>query len=193
MAVERVTVAVIGAGHTGLAVSRMLTERSIDHVVLERGEIASSWRRERWDSLRLLTPNSQSRLPGFRYEGADPDGFMTMPEVVDFVTGYARFIAAPVRTGVTVTSVRAEDDGYRVETDLGAWRCRAVVLASGAHGAPNPPAFADSVPRSVQTMTTGEYRDPDRLDPGGVLVVGASASGLQLADEIARGMEGVGR
>ena len=94
----------------------MLTERSIEHVVLERGEVANSWRRERWDSLRLLTPNSQSRLPGYRYEGDDPDGFMTMPEVVDFIEGFAAAIAAPVRTQTEVTNVRSVDDGYRVST-----------------------------------------------------------------------------
>ena len=89
------TTVVIGAGHGGLAMSRCLTDRSIDHVVLERGEVANSWRTERWDSLRLLTPNWQCRLPGYEYEGDDPDGFMTMPEVVDFITGYARDVACP--------------------------------------------------------------------------------------------------
>ena len=128
--------------------SHRLSRLAIDHVVLERGEIANSWRHERWDSLRLLTPNWQSRLPDYSYDGADPDGFMTMPEVVDFVTAYARLIAAPVRTGVTVSSVIASDDGYRVETDRGAWHCRAVVLASGAHGLANVPAFAEAVPDS---------------------------------------------
>ena len=75
--IEHFTTVVIGAGHAGLAASHFLTERSIDHVVLERGEVANSWRRERWDSLRLLTPNWQSRLPGVRYDGPDPDGYMT--------------------------------------------------------------------------------------------------------------------
>jgi putative flavoprotein involved in K+ transport len=181
-----VDVVVVGAGHSGLAMSRWLSRLAIDHVVLERGEIANSWRHERWHSLRLLTPNWQSRLPGYAYDGSDPDGFMTMPEVIDFVTGYARFVAAPVRTGVTVTSVLASDDGYRVETDRGSWRCRAVVLASGAHGLANLPAFAASVPDSLRSLTTGQYRSPDQLDPRGVLIVGASASGIQLADEIAR-------
>ncbi len=181
-----VDVVVVGAGHSGLAMSRELSRHALDHVVLERGEIANSWRHERWSSLRLLTPNWQSRLPGYAYEGADTDGFMTMPEVVDFVTGYARFIAAPVLSGVSVTSVRATDDGYLVETDRGAWRCRAVVLASGAHGVANVPSFAPSVPDAVRTLTTKQYRHPDQLDPRGVLVVGASASGVQLADEIAR-------
>jgi putative flavoprotein involved in K+ transport len=181
-----VDVVVVGAGHSGLAMSRYLSRLALDHVVLERGEIANSWRHERWRSLRLLTPNWQSRLPDYAYTGDDPDGFMTMPEVVDFVAGYARLIAAPVRTGVTVTSVCAADDGYRVETDRGAWRCRAVVIASGAHGMATLPAFADGVPDSVQTLTTKQYRQPDQLDPRGVLVVGASASGVQLADEVAR-------
>ena len=101
------TTVIVGAGHAGLAMSRRLTERSIDHVVLERGEVANSWRTERWDSLRLLTPNWQTRLPGMRYAGNDPDGYMTMPEVVDVIAGYARRTAAPVRTGTTVTRIRA--------------------------------------------------------------------------------------
>src|SRR6188472_2704839 len=126
----RTTVVVIGAGHCGLAMSNLLTDGSIDHVVLERGELANSWRTERWDSLRLLTPNWQCRLPGHDYDGDDPDGFMTMPEVVDFITGYAKAIAAPVRTGTTVTSVRRTDAGYRVTADQGEWDCATVVLAT---------------------------------------------------------------
>jgi len=181
-----VDVVVVGAGHSGLAMSRHLSRLAIDHVVLERGEIANSWRHERWDSLRLLTPNWQSRLPACAYDGNDPNGFMTMPEVVDFITGYARRVAAPVRTGVTVTSVRPADDGYGVETDHGTWRCRAVVLASGAHGSAHVPAYATSVPDSVQMLTAQQYRNAEQLDQRGVLVVGASATGLQLADEIAR-------
>ena len=119
MPAERVTAVVIGAGHTGLAVSRMLGERAIDHVVLERGEIANSWRHERWDSLRLLTPNFQSRLPGYAYRGADPNGFMTMREVVEFIDGFAKEIAAPVRTQTEVTAVKASGDGYRIVTAHG--------------------------------------------------------------------------
>jgi putative flavoprotein involved in K+ transport len=126
------TTVVIGAGQSGLAMSRCLSDRSIDHVVLERSEVAHSWRTERWDSLRLLTPNWQCRLPGYEYSGDDPDGFMTMPEVVDFISDYAKLIAAPVSCGTTVTSVRRADGGYRVTTDHGEWRCRTVVIATGA-------------------------------------------------------------
>ena len=103
MGIDTFTAVVVGAGHAGLATSRCLTERGIDHVVLERGEVANSWRRERWDSLRLLTPNWQSRLPGFYYGGADPDGFMTMREVIDFIERFAVAAAAPIRTHTEVT------------------------------------------------------------------------------------------
>jgi len=181
-----VTTVVIGAGHAGLAMSRCLTERSIDHVLLERGEVGNSWRRERWDSLRLLTPNWQARLPGFRYRGADPDGYMSMPEVIDFIGAYADTISAPVETGTAVTSVRPQDDGYLVATNRGDWRCRAVVLASGAFNVPLVPALSQAVPRSVAMVTSASYRNSAELEDGGVLVVGASATGLQLADEIHR-------
>src|SRR5690242_18430448 len=130
LGIERVSVVVVGAGHAGLATSRCLTERSIDHVVLERGEVANSWRRERWDSLRLLTPNWQSRLPGFRYDGADPDGYMDVREVIAFISRYADSSVAPVRTQTTVTSVTPHDAGYLVATTQGDFECRAVVLAS---------------------------------------------------------------
>ena len=186
MPIERVTVIVIGAGHTGLAVSRMLTERSIEHVVLERGEVANSWRRERWDSLRLLTPSSQSRLPGYRYEGADPDGFMTAREVVDFIGGFAAAIDAPVRTQTEVTRVRPSEDGYSVVTSQGELRCRGLVIASGACNVPTVPALRDAVPSSIACVTAFDYRNPQSLPEGGVLVVGASATGVQLADEIQR-------
>jgi putative flavoprotein involved in K+ transport len=166
--------------------SRALSQRSIDHVVLERGEVANSWRTERWDSLRLLTPNWQSRLPGRAYDGDDADGFMTMPEVVEFVGSYARLVDAPVQTHTAVTAVRSRGDGYEVATDDGDWRCRTVVLASGACNIPVRPACADAVPHRVRSLTPFEYRNVSDLPEGGVLVVGASATGIQLADEIHR-------
>jgi putative flavoprotein involved in K+ transport len=181
-----VTTVVIGAGHAGLAASRCLTERSIDHLILERGEVANSWRQERWDSLRLLTPNWQSRLPGHRYEGADPDGYMTMPEVIDFISRYSLVSNAPVRTHTTVTCVRRTDGGYHVATSNGNVSCRTVVLASGACNVPSVPSLHAAVPASIPCVTAFDYRNPDGLPEGGVLVVGASATGVQLADEIHR-------
>jgi len=160
--------------------------RSIDHVVLERGEVGNSWRTERWDSLRLLTPNWQSRLPGFGYDGNDPDGFRTTPETIGFLERYAEVISAPVQTHTRVTSLRRVDDGYELATTEGGWRCRTVVLASGACNIARTPAFADAVPPGIRTLTPMQYRYPGQLDQGGVLVVGASATGTQLADEIHR-------
>jgi putative flavoprotein involved in K+ transport len=180
----RTTTVVIGAGHAGLAISRCLADRSIDHVVLERGEVANSWRTERWDSLRLLTPNWQCRLPGHEYSGDDPDGFMTMPDVIDFIADYAKAIEAPVQTATTVTSVRRTDSGYRVTTDQGEWQCLTVVLATGAFNVPRVPDVSAAVPSSVTTLTPMTYRNPDQLADGGVMVVGASASGVQIAHEI---------
>src|SRR5262245_10369090 len=182
----RTTVVVIGAGQAGLAMSWWLAARSIDHVVLERGEIANTWRTERWDSLTLLTPNWQSRLPGFAYEGADPDGFRTMSETVAFIERYAKFVSAPLRTHSRVTAVRRTADGYEVVTAQGTWRCKAVVLATGAFNVAQVPKLAEALPSGIAQLTTAQYRNPGDLDAGGVMVVGAAASGAQIADEIQR-------
>lgn len=182
---KHTTTVVIGAGHSGLAMSYRLRERGIDHVVLERGQIAESWRHGRWDSLRLLTPNWQADLPGSEYSGADPDGYLTMPEVVEHIVDYARFADAPVVSSTTVERVTVADDGYLVQTDGGEWQARTVVAATGACTLPKVPGLAEGVPASVRQLTPLDYRSPAMLDDGGVLVVGASASGVQLADEIA--------
>jgi putative flavoprotein involved in K+ transport len=155
--------------------------------VLERGELANSWRHERWDSLRLLTPNWQSVLPGVAYEGDDPDGYMTAAEVAELIERFAAGARAPVRTGTDVTSLRREhEDGYRIATDHGEIRARTVLIASGACNLPAVPAFAEAVPADVEQITPFGYRSPDHLADGGVLVVGASATGVQLAAEIRR-------
>jgi putative flavoprotein involved in K+ transport len=166
--------------------SRVLTGHSIDHLVLERGEVANSWRRERWDSLRLLTPNWLSRLPGYAYAGSDPDGFMNLTEVVNFIAGFAAETSAPVRTQTTVASVRPIEGGYQLATKHGEIRCRSLVLATGANNSPRVPDLQRGVPQTVQCLTTFSYRNPDELPAGGVLIVGAAATGVQLADEIHR-------
>ena len=166
--------------------SRCLADRAIDHVLIERGEVANSWKTERWDSLRLLTPNWQSRLPGFGYDGDDPDGYRTMPEVIEFLDRYATVISAPVTINTEVTSVRQNDAGYQIVTDQGDWHSPTVVLATGACNIPNLPKIAEAVPPGITTLAPIAYRNPDQLPDGGVLVVGASATGTQLADEIHR-------
>lgn len=182
----RTTVTIIGAGQAGLAMSCCLTDRSIDHVVLERGEVANSWRTERWDSLRLLTPNWMSRLPGHRFEGDDPDGYMTSDQVVDYLVDYQRSFDPPVQSHTRVDRVISVDDDYRVSTNQGEISSRSVVIATGACSTPRIPAIADELPNRIQQLAPIHYRNPDQIGDGRVLVVGASASGAQIADELQR-------
>ena len=187
MSTRRVTdVVVIGGGQAGLAMSHCLTRRSVDHVVLERGETAHSWRTQRWDSLRLLTPNWLSRLPGWRYRGDDPDGYMTAGDVAVHLDGYRRSFDAPVHDATQVTDIESTDSGHLVITDDGDWRARAVVLATGACSDPYIPSVSEQMPAHLDHISPIQYRNPGRLTDGGVLVVGASASGLQIADELSR-------
>ena len=181
---KQISTVIIGAGQAGLAMSKCLAERSVPHVVIERGEIANAWVSERWDSLRLLTPNWQSRLPGYSYSGSDPDGFMTMAEITEYFRAYATQSAAPVEEGVTVTSVTGQSFGYRLETTKGDWLCDNVVLATGACSQAKVPALARQLPSGITSLTPTSYKSPAQLDPGGVLIVGASASGTQIASEL---------
>ncbi|MDV7145737.1 NAD(P)-binding domain-containing protein [Tropicimonas sp. TH_r6] len=183
---KHISTVIIGAGQAGLAMSKHLSDRSVAHVVIERGEIANAWINERWDSLRLLTPNWQSRLPGYSYSGDNPDGFMTMPQVTAYLRGYAEHCMAPIEDRTAVTSVSLQGFGYRVDTTKGAWTCDNVVLATGACARAHIPKLADSLPSSVTSLTPMTYKTAAQLDPGGVLVVGASASGMQLAAELRR-------
>jgi putative flavoprotein involved in K+ transport len=181
---DRVTTVIIGAGQNGLAMSRELSLRGIDHVVLERGEIANSWRKERWDELRLLSPNWQNDMPGRPYRGADPEGYMS---AVDFAETLERFAAdesVPVRTGVSVTRVGALGGGYVVETAASTIACESVVIATGACARTRMPNFASELPASVHQFTPLTYKRPADLPAGGVLVVGASASGVQIARDL---------
>jgi len=177
---------IIGGGQAGLAMSRCLTNRGVEHVILERGRVAERWRSERWDSLRLLTPRWQSRLPGWRYRGPDPDGFMTTSEVVAYLDEYARSFRAPLHTGVTVTRVQGRGDSFEVQTDAGAWESSNVVIATGYCARAAVPGFAAELANDLDQLVPTQYRNPRQLRAGGVLVVGASATGIQFASEIAR-------
>jgi putative flavoprotein involved in K+ transport len=175
---------IVGGGQAGLAMSRCLSGRGIDHVILERGRIAERWRSERWDSLRLLSPNWQTRLPGMQYDGPDPDGFMTAAELTDFLDRYARSFSAPVRSGWSVNRVTPEGEGFSVQTDRDRWFARSVVVATGYCDIPAVPAMSKKLPADVVQLTPSTYRRPSQLPDGGVLVVGASSSGVQIADEL---------
>ena len=179
-------VIVIGAGQAGLAMSHCLSGLGIEHLVLDRGAIAERWRNERWASLRLLTPNWMTRLPGYRYSGPNPTGFMARDEVTAFLTQYARHSSAPVREYCGVRSVTRTSERFLVETENGCFCARSVVVATGACDLPNVPDWAAGLSPAIRQVTTRDYLHPGDLEPGGVLVIGGSATGVQLAEEIQR-------
>jgi putative flavoprotein involved in K+ transport len=183
---KRTDTIIIGGGQAGLAMSRCLADRGIDHVVLERGRVAERWHSERWDSLRMLTPRWQSRLPGWSYRGTDPDGFMSKQEVINYLDDYARSFSAPVHAGVTVDAVERDPAGFRVQTDAGVWRAPNVVIATGHCDRPQVPPMSAALAPQIDQVVPSRYRRPENLRDGGVLIAGASATGIQLAAEIAR-------
>ncbi|HEX7154226.1 MAG TPA: NAD(P)-binding domain-containing protein [Thermoanaerobaculia bacterium] len=174
---------IIGAGQAGLALSRCLTERGVEHVLLERGRVAQRWS-ERWDSLRLLTPNWMTRLPRWSYRGPQPNGFLRRNDVVRFLRDYAVSFDAPVEEDTTVLSVRTVNGKWHVATTRGNWRADNVVIATGHCDKARVPDC--ELPPHVQQLTTQTYRNPSSVQDGRVLVVGASASGVQLARELRR-------
>jgi putative flavoprotein involved in K+ transport len=176
-------VAILGAGQAGLAMSRCLADRRIAHLLIERGELAQRWRATRWAGLRLLTPNWMTRLPGHRYSGPDPDGFMDPAALIQFLENYAR--DAPVLRRTSVHRLGRHGGRYLIETDRGPIRARAVVIATGACDRPHLPDWAVAIGDAAQVMHASDYAQPEALPTGGVLVVGASASGVQIARELA--------
>src|SRR4051794_28847772 len=184
---DTVETVVIGAGHAGLAVSRLLTDAGRDHVVLERGHVAERWRTERWDSVHLISPSWMLRLPGFPYTGTAPDAYLSASGFIRHLEAYARSFCAPVLSRTTALSV-AHAPGpsgtrFRVRTDRGTWQAVNVVIASGPYELPNVPT---GLRPDVPVLPATRYRNPESLPSGGVLVVGASASGVQIADELRR-------
>jgi putative flavoprotein involved in K+ transport len=175
---------IIGAGQAGLAASRLLTEARHDHVVIERGRVGERWLASSWDSLRLLTPNWMSRLPYWEYAGEQPDGFMSAAEVADFLAAYSYSFDAPVQAQTRVEHVRRRAGGFDVVTDRGAWRAANVVVATGWCDYPWVPSSAARLSPEIEQVAPSNYKRPEQLAPGGVLIVGASATGVQLADEL---------
>jgi putative flavoprotein involved in K+ transport len=182
--VERLPLVIIGAGHAGLSLSHELTAAGVEHVILERGRVAQSWR-SRWDSFCLVTPNWTVRLPGGAYDGDDPDGFMPRDRIVEHMEHYATGFGAPVREGVAVTSVQPyEDGGFLMDTSAGQIRADALALASGAYQKPFRPPGASDLPDSMHVIDAEGYRSPEALPPGRVLVVGSGQTGCQIAEEL---------
>ncbi|ROP78959.1 putative flavoprotein involved in K+ transport [Frigoribacterium sp. PhB107] len=180
-----VEVAVVGGGQAGLSISWHLTRQGVDHVVLERDTIAHDWIDRRWDAFTLVTPNWQCVLPGFAYDGDDPDGFMGRDEVHAWIRRYAASFDAPVVEGVLVTRLReAAAGGFEVVTDQGTIVADQVVLATGGYHRPVLPAVAAGVSDDVVQVHSADYRSPQALPEGGVLVVGSGQSGAQIAEDL---------
>jgi putative flavoprotein involved in K+ transport len=175
---------VIGAGQAGLSTSCLLTSNGREHLVLERGRVAETWRSERWDGFYLNTPNWCHKLPGFHYSGGKPDAFAALPEVIAYLEDYARSFRAPVREGVEVRAVRPEGSGFIVETNEGALTAENVVVAAGAYQRPTPTPLMAAVPSGVMQIHTSQYRRPSQLPDGAVVMVGGGQSGCQIADEL---------
>jgi putative flavoprotein involved in K+ transport len=164
-------------------VSHELSRAGVEHVVLEKDRIGETWRR-RWDSFCLVTPNWSVLLPGHPYDGDDPDGFMSREEVVGYLEGYSQGFGAPVQEGIEVTSLRPLCGGFALNTSAGELQARTVVLCTGAYQRPYRPPVAAALPPGLLQIDVGEYRNPEALPPGAVLVVGSGQSGCQLAEEL---------
>jgi putative flavoprotein involved in K+ transport len=186
MPIERIETLIIGGGQAGLTMSHRLKQRGLAHLVLERHRIAERWRSERWDGLRFQFPNWAVRLPDFPFPHADPDGFATTGEIVDFIVAYADFIAAPIRCGVSVTALRCRDGGpgFVAETPDGPIEADNVIVATGPYQRPAMPDLLRD--DSIFQVHASRYLNPDQLPPGAVLVVGSGASGAQIAEELLR-------
>jgi putative flavoprotein involved in K+ transport len=181
---ERIPAVVVGAGQAGLAVSYGLAQAGVEHAVLERNHIGESWRR-RWDSFCLVTPNWTVQLPGGRYKGDAPDGFMPRDEIVGHLESYAASFGAPVRAGVEVTSTEAAPaGGLLLRTSEGDIQSESVVLATGAYQKPHRPAGADALPADVYAIDSEDYSNPSALPAGSVLIVGSGQTGCQIAEEL---------
>jgi putative flavoprotein involved in K+ transport len=175
---------VVGAGHAGLAVSNLLTERGVQHTILERDSTASRWKNERWDSFTIQAPNWCNWLPNYRYTGPDPDAFMDRAEITQYIENYAKQFDAPVETGVDVTRVTAKGATLKLETNTGEVATNCLVVATGPYQAPNLPPWSAQLPASVTQLHSRDYKSPQTLPAGNVLIIGSGQSGQQIAEDL---------
>lgn len=180
------SVIIVGGGQAGLSVSYCLGERQIDHIIFEQHQIAHSWRHKRWDSFCLVTPNWQCQLPGFSYPGDDPNGFMHKDQIVDYIEAYAHSFNPPVREGVSVHRVRKNpiSDVFEVSTSIGEFSADQIVVATGGYHRPRIPEMAQRLPEEIRQLHSSEYKNPESLPDGAVLVVGTGQSGCQVAEDL---------
>ncbi|MGK7913214.1 MAG: MSMEG_0569 family flavin-dependent oxidoreductase [Synechococcus sp.] len=175
---------IIGGGQAGLSIAYCLKDRGIDSIIFEKHKIAHSWRSQRWDSFCLVTPNWQCQLPGFHYNGTDPDGFMVKPDIVKFIEDYSASFDAPVQEGVEVINVKRSGKQYCVSTSIGEYTADSVIVATGGYHTPNIPRIAERLPDRITQIHSSTYKNPDQLPDGAVLVVGSGQSGCQIAEDL---------
>ncbi|MBD2459777.1 MSMEG_0569 family flavin-dependent oxidoreductase [Oscillatoria sp. FACHB-1407] len=180
------SVAIVGGGQAGLSMSYCLNERGFDHIIFEKNQIGYSWRSKRWDSFCLVTPNWQCQLPGFAYPGSDPHGFMKKDEIVQYIKDYAASFNPPVKEGVEVLKVcKNETQGvFELTTSIGDYTADQVVIASGSYHLPKIPKIAERLPRHIVQLHSSDYKKPELLPEGAVLVVGTGQSGCQIAEDL---------
>ncbi|MDR7376459.1 putative flavoprotein involved in K+ transport [Rhodoferax ferrireducens] len=180
------SVAIVGGGQAGLSLSYYLQQRGIDHLVLEKNQLVHSWRSQRWDSFCLVTPNWQCNLPGWSYAGDDPHGFMVKEEINAWLEGFVVHVDAPALEGVVVHKVARSSDNkpFSIQTSQGTFTADQVVVASGGYHKPIVPRLAERLPAHVTQMHSAEYRNPQSLPEGAVLVVGCGQSGSQIAEDL---------
>jgi putative flavoprotein involved in K+ transport len=180
---ERFDAVVIGGGQAGLSASYELTQRGVDHVVLERGRIGQTWS-DLWESFCLVTPNWSVRLPGHPYDGDDPDGFMPRDEIVHYLEWYAAATRTPIREGTEVTSIGPRDGRFTIRTASGTIEAGSVIVSTGAYQRPYRPPGAGTLREDLVQLDARSYEEPAQLPEGRVLVVGAGQSGCQIAEEL---------
>ena len=181
---EHIDTIIVGGGQGGLSTSYHLLRQEREHVILEQADKSAKAWRERWDSFTLITPNWTIRLPGAEYQGDDPDGFMAREEVVAYFDEYIERFDLPIRYGIRVTSVEPIEAGYLVSTDEAEFEAANVVIATGLYQQPRIPPFSTHLPSAIRQLHSNEYRNPEALPDGAVLVVGSAQSGCQIAEEL---------
>lgn len=175
---------IIGAGHSGLAISYYLTKKKIPHIILEKGEIGEFWKSSTWDSLRMVLPNWMTQLPGFHYKGDEPNGFDSKQEYIKYLEDYAKSFKAPIKTTTSVISLTKQKDGFLVKTNKGLFLSKNVVVATGGLQVIKLPNFAKKLPKDITQLLSTEYKNPNQIKKGSVLIVGSGNSGVQIADDL---------
>lgn len=178
-------VIIIGGGQAGLSMSYCLKERGVDHLIFEKNRLGESWRSKRWDSFCLVTPNWQCQLPGFPYSGDDPDGFMKKEEIVAYIEAYAQSFQPPIHQGVSVARLSQDEVGrFMVATSIGDYLADQVVVATGGYQVPSVPRIAERLPSTITQLLSCDYKSPELIADGEVLVVGSGQSGCQIAEDL---------